>query len=57
MNGSDSKKYYVYEWFIKEYESVQQATKENNFKNHSNIIANLKGRTKHAYGYVWKYKQ
>lgn len=43
--------------FLKEYESVQQATKENNFKNHSNIIANLKGRTKHAYGYVWKYKQ
>ena len=42
--------------FIKEYDSVASATKENNLKNHTNIICNLKGRTKSAYGFIWKYK-
>lgn len=42
--------------FIAEYKSVAEAARINNFKNRSNIIGNLKGRTKSAYGYVWKYK-
>lgn len=43
--------------FIKEYRSIAEATRENNFNNRTNIIQNLKGKTKYAYGYVWKYKQ
>lgn len=41
---------------IREYNSIAEATRINNFKNRTNIIQNLKGKTKHAYGYVWKYK-
>jgi hypothetical protein len=43
--------------FIKNYDSLSNACIENNFKSTSNITANLKGRTKYAYGYEWKYKQ
>jgi hypothetical protein len=43
--------------FLNEYESVASATTQNNLPNHTNIICNLKGRTKHAYGSVWKYKE
>ena len=42
--------------FLAEYNSVAEATKINNFSNRTNISANLRGRTKSAYGYVWKYK-
>lgn len=42
--------------FIREYRSVAEASRENNFQNRTNIIVNLKGRSKSAYGYVWKYK-
>lgn len=41
--------------FIKEYESVASAAYE--FPNHTNIISNLKGKTKSAYGFIWKYKE
>ena len=40
---------------IKTYSSIAKATDDNNFKNHSNIICNLKGKTKTAYGYIWRY--
>lgn len=62
----EDRKYYVYEWFIKdtidnqfvaEYKSLEEATRLNHFHTHTNISANLKGRTKSAYGYVWKYKE
>lgn len=43
--------------FIKEYISTAQAVEENGFANRTNITQNLKGKTKSAYGYVWKYKQ
>lgn len=43
--------------FIKEYISTAQAVKENGFANRTNITQNLRGKTKSAYGYVWKYKQ
>lgn len=42
---------------VSEYNSIAEATKINNFPHRTNISANLNGRTKHAYGYVWKYKQ
>lgn len=42
--------------FVAEYKSTADAVKENGFKDRTNIIANLKGRTKSAYGYVWTYK-
>ena len=41
---------------IKEYASIASACRDGGFKNRSNIICALKGRTKTAYGYVWKYK-
>lgn len=43
--------------FVREYRSIAEATTINSFKNRTNIIQNLKGKTKHAYGYVWRYKQ
>ena len=43
--------------YITEYKSIAEATRANNFPNRTNIIQNLKGKTKSAYGYVWKYKQ
>lgn len=42
--------------FIQEYIGIAEATRLNGFKNRTNIICNLKGRTKSAYGFVWKYK-
>lgn len=42
--------------FVAEYKSIAEATRVNNFNNRTNIICNLKGKTKSAYGYVWKYK-
>ncbi len=42
--------------FVTEYRSIAEAVRINGFKNRTNIILNLKGRTKSAYGYVWKYK-
>lgn len=41
---------------IREYNSINEATDLNGFPNRTNIICNLKGRTKSAYGYIWKYK-
>lgn len=41
---------------ISEYNSVAEATRMNNFPNRTNISTNLRGKTKSAYGYVWKYK-
>lgn len=43
--------------FVTEYKSLEEATFINNFHTHTNISANLSGRTKSAYGYVWKYKE
>lgn len=43
--------------FVAEHKSLEEATKLNHFHTHTNISANLKGRTKSAYGYVWKYKE
>lgn len=43
--------------FLKEYSSISDAVRVNNYNHRTNIIANLKGKTKTAYGYVWKYKQ
>ena len=43
--------------FIAEYPSIAMASNSNEKFDSTNIINNLKGRTKHAYGYVWKYKQ
>lgn len=45
------------EKFLQEYKSVADATRINGFNNRTNIICNLKGRTKTAYGYIWRYKQ
>ena len=42
--------------YIAEYNSIAEATRINKFSDRTNIIANLKGRTKSAYGFVWKYK-
>ena len=40
---------------IKEYDSIIEASKENNIK-HSNISRVLAGRRKTAGGYEWRYK-
>lgn len=37
------------------YESLEDATVKNDFHTHTNISANLSGRTKSAYGFVWRY--
>ena len=42
--------------FIREYRGIAEATRINGFNHRTNIISNLKGRTKSAYGFVWKYK-
>lgn len=42
--------------FIKEYVSIASVIEENSTWERTNIIANLKQKTKHAYGYIWKYK-
>ena len=41
---------------IAEYNSTAEAARANGFPNRNNITHNLKGKTKHAYGYIWKYK-
>lgn len=42
--------------FVREYIGIADAARINGFPNRTNIICNLKGRTKSAYGFVWKYK-
>lgn len=42
--------------FIKEYNSLRQATEENNIKSISNISLCCNGKYKQAGGYIWKYK-
>ena len=42
--------------FIGEYKSIAEAVRQNNYNDRTNIISNLKGRTKSAYGFVWRYK-
>lgn len=41
--------------FVKEYGGIAEAARKNDL-DRTNIISNLKGRTKTAYGYIWKYK-
>ena len=41
---------------VAEYKSINDACRNGGFLNRPNIICALKGRTKTAYGYVWKYK-
>ena len=60
MTFDKEKKYYVYAWFYKQSGKIfyiGKGTKKNNFQNRTNISTNLAGRSKSAYGYVWKYKQ
>lgn len=40
---------------IQEYESVNEAGRQNKIS-HSCILANIKGKTKHSAGFLWKYK-
>jgi len=41
--------------FIREWSGAREV--ERTLKiNHQNIVYNLKGKTSHAYGYIWKYK-
>lgn len=42
--------------FLREYKSIAEAARVNNYNDRTNIISNLKGRTKTAYGYIWRYK-
>lgn len=42
---------------IKEYKSLNEAAKDLNIKNSTNITACCKGKIKTAYGYKWKYKE
>lgn len=41
---------------VREYKSVAEAARENGFHCRTNITQNLRGKSKSAYGYVWKYK-
>jgi hypothetical protein len=41
---------------IREYPSIKEACKENSNFNRSNISSALTGKTKTAYGYIWKFK-
>lgn len=41
---------------VGEYRGIAEATRINGFNHRTNIISNLKGRTKTAYGFIWKYK-
>jgi len=41
--------------FVKKWSGARQVERELNL-NHQNIIYNLKGETKHAYGFIWKYE-
>lgn len=42
--------------FIKEYNSLREATEKNNIKSISNISLCCNGKYKQAGGYIWKYK-
>lgn len=41
---------------LAEYKSIADVARKNESYERTNIICNLKGRTKHAYGFIWKYK-
>lgn len=41
---------------IREYYSTSEVCRQNENMDRSGIIANLRGRTKSAYGFLWKYK-
>ena len=41
---------------LAEYKSIADVARKNEGYERTNIICNLKGRTKHAYGFIWKYK-
>lgn len=41
---------------IREYESIAEAVRVNDYSNNANILLNLKGATEFAYGYKWLYK-
>jgi hypothetical protein len=41
--------------FIGKYNSLKDAADKNGFKNSSNILYCCNGKTKSAYGYIWKY--
>jgi hypothetical protein len=41
--------------YIKEWNSIHEATRELCFKDISNIVACCKGRRKSAYGFIWRY--
>jgi group I intron endonuclease len=43
--------------FIKSYASIRQAVGENQYKSTSSIRLNLKGESKTAYGFIWKYSE
>ena len=43
--------------FVKEYKSITEAVSNIGRKGVTNICNVLKGRTKSAYGYIWKYKE
>lgn len=43
--------------FIEEYNSITEAASKNNIKTISSIFNNLKGLTKTAGGFIWKYKK
>jgi len=58
--ATNRKKIYKYDvtgFFIEEYSSVTEAASKNNMKTKSSIFNNLKGLTKTAGGFIWKYKQ
>ena len=42
--------------FVEEYISIADVARKNQGMDRTNIISNLKNKTKSAYGYVWKYK-
>lgn len=43
--------------FYKKYNSITEASKELNLNSHNNIINVLKGRSKSASGFMWKYEK
>lgn len=42
--------------FIKRYYGLGDAAEQNGFKNRSNILLCCAGKTKYAYGYIWRYE-
>lgn len=43
--------------YVASYESIREATKALGRKSFNNITGNLKGRSKSAYGFIWKYAE